>query len=185
MAMPPISRKLSARAADIVKELKNSRIEFLYVPLEADKVIMIEHAARENLWDVGVMVGDGLLSQIMLQYEHEMDIVNGMLATDLYSSNLPHTEYGKMVSRKFEDLFGESGTTFSALGCEGTSVLLAAMDKCGKSDDRSCINDKLRSDVEFSGIFGQVRSLANGKVERPIFINKIENNKLKSVVKVY
>jgi branched-chain amino acid transport system substrate-binding protein len=169
----------------VIKGLKAKQLKFLYLPLEANKVLTIERVARDMLWDVGVMVGDGLLSQILLQYKEESRVVDGMLATDLYSSDSSRTEYGRMVSKMFQKKFGKTATTFSALGLEGTSVLLAAMDKCGRSDNRSCINNKLRSDVEFSGIYGQIRSQENGKIERPIFINKIENTKLKSVVKVY
>ena len=133
------------------------------------------------------MVGDGVLSVIQLQYENDLDLMDGMLATEVYANALPLTGYAEKVIQVFKGLKknNDRGTTFTALGCEGMSILLAAMDRCGEDLSRSCINKMLRSTEDFQGLAGKIRVRPDGRVDRPIFINAIEDQKLKFVVKIY
>jgi len=169
----------------IVKVLSKKGLDFLYLPLNADKVIEIERATRGIGWNPDVMVSDGLLAQIMLQFQDDLALVDGMLAVDLYSQGLQFSEYGKKIARRYNKSFEAPGTTFAALGSEGLSAVLTAMQKCDDSTDRGCINRKLRSDEAFPGLLGEIRIDEVGKAERPIFINSIENKRMKPVVKVY
>jgi len=168
-----------------VSGFRGSGLKFLYLPLNAEQVVLIEEEMSTMAWKPKVMVSDGLLSRIQLEFADKIDIVNGMLAPEVYSSSLPRTEYGRNVRSIFNKKFDDVGTVFTGLGCEGTSVLLGAIDRCEDSSDRPCINQMLRSTNGFDGIFGKLYIGANGKTERPVFINMINGDELNLVVKIY
>lgn len=169
----------------ILQRLYEMNLDFLYLPLDADQVIEIEKMTRKIDWNPQVMVSDGLISAILLQFEDDLKYMDGMLATDIYSTILPKTDYGKSARNIFKQSFDAPRTTFTGLACEGTSILLAAMDKCSDSSDRDCINKMLRNTEDFTGLFGKIQINQNGKAERPIFINIIDDKNQKFVVKVY
>ena len=171
-----------------ILQLKEKGVKLLYLPLDAVKVVEIESRTRMLGWNPRVMVGDGVLSVIQLQFQNDLTMVEGMLATEIYSNELPETEYARKVIRVFDLLRkkeNQRGTVFTGLGCEGASLLLAAMDRCEGVLDRPCINRMLRSTEDFLGLAGKMRVGADGKTERPIFVNSIENQKLKFIVKIY
>ena len=168
-----------------LESLQIQGINFLYVPLVAKHVITIAQSL-EKLDYHPVMIGsDGLQAMILLQYPEDLHLVNGMLATDPYSSSTPQTGYGREIQRQFQQSFSTQGTVLAAQGAEGTSIILSAINRCPEQSDRSCINQKLRSTRDFVGLLGKISIGANGKAERPIFINTIDNSRLRSVVKVY
>lgn len=169
----------------IVRGFRGKGLDFLYLPLSADHVVLIEETVSVMGWNPHVMVSDGLMSRIRLQYGDKLDIVDGMLSPEVYTSDLPQTEFGRKAVSIFKDRYDEFGTTFSGLGLEGTSVLLAALDRCEDTADRACINRMLRSTDGFVGLYGKLYIGENGKTERPIFINKIEGTEFKLVVKIY
>ena len=108
-----------------------------------------------------------------------------MLATDPYSTVGAVTEYGLKIKEVFQENFDTPGTVLTGLGAEGGSILISAMNRCRGSVERSCINRMLRSTSDFTGILGKISIGRDGKVERPIFLNKIDNRQLRIVVKVY
>ncbi len=169
----------------IVRGFREKGLDFLYLPLDANHVIQVEEVVSKMGWNPQVMVSDGLLGRIRLQHDDKLHIVDGMLSMEVYSNSLPASEYGKKVRSTFKEEFNQIGTTFSGLGCEGTSVLLAAMDRCEDTSDRACINRMLRSTDGFAGLFGKLYIGSNGKTERPVFINMIEDTDLKLVIKIY
>ena len=168
-----------------LESLKNQGINFLYVPLEAEQVVTIARLLEQTDYQPVMFGSDGLQAMILLQHPEARSLVKGMLATDPYSSTLSPTHYGKRVQRQFQKSFSTPATVLAAEGAEGTSILLSAINKCLEQSDRSCINQKLRSTRDFVGLFGKISISAQGKAERPIFINIIDNSKLRSVVKVY
>lgn len=169
----------------VIERLHQNSLEFLYLPLSAEQVLAIEQAVREIDWNPMVMVSDGVLSAIRLQHEDKLHIVDGMLATEIYSTSLPPTPYGRKAAEVYRESPDAKRNTFAALACEGTSIILTAMDRCGKSSDKSCINKNLRTLGDFTGIFDKIRITSNGKTERPVYINTIEGSELKFLVKVY
>ncbi|WP_136809016.1 ABC transporter substrate-binding protein [Desulfosediminicola flagellatus] len=169
----------------IAERLQRNGVEFLYLPLDAEQIISIEQAAQEIDWHPQRMVTDNLLSRMIVQFSDKLTYVQGVLATDIYSSNLPMTDYGKRVKEIFESSFDVPGTTFAGLGCEGTSLVMTAMERCEDSASRSCINTMLRSSIPLTGLFGRIRINPDGRAERPVFINIIEGTDMHSVVKIY
>lgn len=167
-----------------VDQLRRKKLEFVYLPVGADEVIDFERAARAIGWNPQVMVGDGILSLVLLDQERDVYLADGMFATDIYSDGVQLTEYGKIVTSRFKKLFSEPGTTITALSCEGASILFKAVEFCGQEPDKSCINRMLRSGKEHEGIFGTVLIDSDGKAERPIFINRIKNGSLQFILEV-
>ena len=168
-----------------LKSLQIQKINFLYVPLEAKHVVTIARLLQQIDYHPVMIGSDGLQAMILLQYPEDLYLVNGMLATDPYSSTIAPTDYGKRMQRQFQKSFSRPGTVLAAQGAEGISIMLSAMNRCSDQSDRSCINKKLRSTRDFVGLFGKINIGEDGKAERPIFINTIDNSKLRSVVKVY
>ena len=167
------------------RRLELSQPSFLYLPLGPEKVMAVEAAARKLDKKPQIMVSDGVLSLIILNFKQDRKLLNGMLAVDVYSTTRSRTNYGEKATATFKKSFKEPGTTITALGCEGTSLLLEAMDKCADSTNRECVNNKLRGNYPFEGFFGKIRIKQNGKIERPVFINLVRNGAMEKLVKIY
>lgn len=169
----------------IMKRLRDNDAQLLFLAVPPERVIQLARVADEIDWEPRVMGSDGLLANIVLKYTDDLGLVNGMMATDFYSMYLPKTEYGQQVVKNFDTLYSEPGTTYTALGCEGTSIFLHALNRCSNKTNRSCVNYMLRNTKEFDGLFGKLAIHENGKAERPIFVNIIEDQEMKFLVKVY
>jgi len=124
---------------------------------------------------------DGLLSTVLAKYKEKSRLLDGLLATDLYSYESSLTSYGKRVT----SLYKGKPTTYTALGVEGYAFLVDAMNRCNTPGDRSCINNMIRSTHDFKGIMGKISIGPNGKASRPLYINAIHGGKMKYIVKVY
>lgn len=168
-----------------LESLQIQNINFLYVPLVAEHVVAIAQILQQIDYHPVMVGSDGLQAMILLQYPEDLHLVNGMLATDPYSSTTPLTNYGKRMARQFQQSFSSQATVLVAQGAEGTSIMIEAINRCPEQSDRLCINQKLRSTRGFVGLFGKISISAQGTAERPIFINIIDNSILRSVVKVY
>lgn len=168
-----------------LKSIQYQELNFIYMPLDAEYVVSIAQMFQEIDYHPVMLGSDGLQATILLQYADKLDLVEGMLATDPFSSTLSPTEYGKKISHHFRKSFSTPGTVLAAQSAEGTSIMLSAINRCSEQNDRSCINSKLRSTRDFTGMFGKISIGIDGKAERPIFINTIEGDMLRGVVKVY
>ena len=115
---------------NILERLQRNKTQLLYLVLEPESILQIAKAAKEIGWQPKMMGSDGLLSSIMLAHLHEAGLVDGMMATDFYSASLPQTAYGKKVIEIFKERFSTPGITYTALACEGTSILMNAMSRC-------------------------------------------------------
>ena len=153
--------------------------------MEAEYVVTIARLLQQTDYHPVMIGSDGLQAMILLQHPEALSLVNGMLGTDPYSSTIPPTDYGKKIQHQFQKKFSTPGTVLAVQGAEGTSIILSAINRCSEQSDRSCVNRMLRSTRNFVGFLGKISIDGNGKTERPIFINTVDNNKLRSVVKVY
>ena len=168
-----------------IRLLQNKDLKFLYLPLGASHVVTIARILDEIGYHPVIMGSDGLQATILLQYPASLHLVNGMLATDPYATGIPVTEYGIKAAKLFKQGFDTSGTVIVAAGCEGTSILISAINRCQNNTDSWCINRMLRNTSDFVGLFSKISIKENGKSERPIFLNSIDGSQLKFVVKVY
>lgn len=68
----------------------------------------------------------------------------------------------------------------------GTVITPVAIDESlQRSCDRSCINSMIRSTFNFMGVMGDISIGPVGKATRPLFINPIQGERMKYIVKVY
>ena len=175
----------TAALEKIIAGCRDKEEEFFYLPVHAAGVVEIEMISKKLGYDPKVLLSDGLLSRIILEFDSDLSLVEGMMAIDVYSNVFLTKGYGKKLVKAFDGSFTEPKTTFSALGAEGMSILLEAMDRCGDSQDRECVNRSIQSTNNFLGVNSKISINADGKTERPIFINTIVNNKLYFEVMVY
>ena len=169
----------------ILVDLKANGEKLLYLPLRASEVVKIEKASRELGFAPKVMLSDGVLSRIILAHDDDLSLVEGMLATDMYSNVSLTEQYGKKLDGVYDASFTAPKTTYTALGAEGLSIFLAAMDRCGDSSDTDCINRNVHTTNNFVGVNSKITINRKGKAERPIYINTITNKKLVFKVMVY
>ncbi len=155
--------------------------ELLYLPVHAVEVIRIIRTAHRVGWRPRMMGSDGLLSTVLTQHRKDVYLLDGLLATDLYSSGDPLTAYGKKV----QSLYRGEPTSYAVLGVEGYALLVDAMNRCGGRPGRLCINRALRSTHDFTGVLGKIAIGPDGKAGRPLYINAIHNGHMRYVVKVY
>ncbi|MCP4406491.1 MAG: ABC transporter substrate-binding protein [Gammaproteobacteria bacterium] len=169
----------------ILTSVRDSAPELLYLPIAAEELISIAKAAEKLDWKPKMMATDGLLATVVSEYKTEIDLLEDMLATDFASHGITPTQYGERLGEAYDSLYDNEGTTYTVLGAEGYAVLLDAMNRCEKSNNRLCINDMIRSTMNFVGVAGYISIDSNGKAHRPVFINSIQGGQMKYIVKVY
>jgi branched-chain amino acid transport system substrate-binding protein len=108
-----------------------------------------------------------------------------MLATDFFAHGMPLTPFWKRARDKYREKHMSTRKTYAVLGAEGYAILLNAMDRCNDPADRECINNQIRSTTNFKGFAGNITIGPNGKAQRPLCINSIQNGRSKFIVKVY
>ncbi len=182
-----LSIDISGRKDDyqlIVNQLKNNDIEFIYLPVEVGTVVKFELGARDAGYNPQGMVSDGVLSQMMLEYKDNLELLEGLLATDIFTGEVPMSAFGNSVKENLNRQFRTPATTLTALGSEGGHVVLTAIAKCGKNPQNECINRMIRSGNEFEGVLEPFTIDLDGKAQRPVYINKITNKHMRFLLKV-
>ena len=179
---------LTEETADLSKVIKgvyDHTPELLYLPISVKDVIRVIREVRKLNWTPKMMGGDGLISTMLGQHKEDIDLVDGMLATDSFAHGMPLTPFGKRARDRYLDKYEETRTTYAALGVEGYAILLNAMNRCSDPADRGCINRQIRSTTNFPGILGNITIGPNGKSQRALIINSIQNGRSKFLFKVY
>jgi branched-chain amino acid transport system substrate-binding protein len=175
----------TADLSNIVKRVHVRSPELLYLPIKVKDVLRVIREVRKLGWNPKMMGGDGLISTMISQHEEDLDLVDGMLATDIMAHGMPLTPFGKRASKRYRDEYEETGTVYAALGAEAYMILLDAMNRCSDSADRECIKQQIRSTTNFTGTIGNITIGRNGKALRPLCINAIEGGRSKFLFKVY
>ena len=159
--------------------------ELIYLPIRVRDVIRVVKEVRKLDWSPIMMGGDGLISTLLVQHEEELDLVDGMLATDFFAHEMPLTPYGKRARDQYLEKYEETRTAYTALGAEGYAILINAMNRCSDPANRECINHQIRSTTDFTGIIGRVTIGPNGKTERPLCISSLQDGRSQFLYKVY
>jgi len=179
---------VNSETGDIRKDLerlRKSHVQLLYLAVPPGQVINISRSAEKIGWTPKKMGSDGLLAAIVLQHREAIGLVNGMMATDIFSNVQPKTKYGQKIFKLYRKLFSEPGTSYTILGGEGTAILTHAIDRCSSKYDRLCVNHMLRNTQGFEVFSGILTMHEDGKAERPVFVNHIAGQEMKFLVKVY
>ena len=166
---------------ETLARVKEKDPELLYMPLGAKEVIAIMKAVKELGWDPKEMASDGLLATVFSQYAQQLHLLEGLLATEFFHHRSVGTGFGQRARKQHKG----RATSYTAMGVEGFSILLDAMNRCTDPKDRDCVNRQIRSTTGFEGLMGKITIDVNGKAHRPVIINAIKNTRLKYIVKVY
>ena len=131
------------------------------------------------------MGSDGLLSNVLTKYKEELNLLEGMLASSLYSYDLSLTEYGIQAEKAFNSMDHKyKANSYSIMGLEAFALMTDVMNRCNDPSDRKRVNAMIRSTHNVTGVMGKISIDENGKAQRPLFINRIHKGKSKFVVKV-
>ena len=174
---------------ETLKWVHYNRPELLYLPIGAKDVLRIIREVRNLHWKPQMMGSDGLISTMIAQHKKEIGLVDGMLAIDFFAHGMPLTPFGEQLRDKYEEMYkGKAriaSTTYSLLDVEGYALLLDAMNRCTDPADRECLNNQIRSTDNFTGFMGNITIGSDGKAQRPLCINSIQNGITEFIVKVY
>jgi len=132
--------------------------------------------------NVKLFATDGILSDMQKNHPEEHDILDGVLLIDHYS----HDMYKNEQAEEFERYFKNHQlviSSFAGLGYESYKLMYASLEGC-PDYSRECVNDSLRNSEVLEGIVSVIQTV-DGAMQRPIYINKIRNNKMHRIVKVY
>lgn len=165
--------------------IRSNGTELLYMPIKENEFIRILKTTADMDWNPQIMGSDGLLSTVLRQYEEDLDQLEGLLAIDFYTNDVPLTPFGKKASKSYWKLHNSRGSTYTAAGFEGLALLFQAMNRCKDPGDRTCINTMIHDTRDFEGLMGTISIQADGKAIRPLIVNTIRNGRMKYVVKVY
>lgn len=169
---------------DLVKRVAGGNPELLYLPLESETVLAIARVVRKLNWEPQMMGGDGLLAAVISNHRKELPLIEGMLATDIYSRDVPLTPVGERLKRAYLRHY-PTMTSYAMLAMDGYNILFNAMNFCTDPTDRVCVNNGIRSTVDLPVMTGKITIQANGNALRPLIINKISDGDRKFMVKVY
>ncbi len=175
---------LTEKTGDLFKIIESVRAktpELFYLPLFANDVLRIIREVRKLGWAPKMMGSDGLISNMIASHKEELDLVESMMAVDVFAHGMPLSPFGKRVIEKHKG----PRTLFAAVGAEGYALLLDALNRCSDPEDRKCFNHQLRSTNNFTGMAGKISIGSNGKARRPLCINSIQDGLSKFIVKVY
>jgi branched-chain amino acid transport system substrate-binding protein len=175
----------TADLSEVMKGVYDHAPELLYLPISVKDVMRVVREVRKLRWKPEMMGGDGLLSTMLAQHIEEIDLVEGMLATDTFAHRMPLTPFGKQASGIYDKMHKDPATAQVGLGAEGYALLLDAMNRCSDPADRDCINRQIRSTTNFMGIIGNITIGPNGKSRRPLCISSIQGGRAQFLFKVY
>lgn len=164
--------------------LKQQKTDIIYLPVQAEALLNLAQAAQKIGWAAQSIGSDGLLSHFLLTQKEDINLIDGIMATNVYSSEILVTETGKKAIAAYESLFDDEGTTFAALGIEGMILLEKTMNTCPEPINAQCLVDTLQSGITFQGLMTDITITPEGKAVRPVYINGIRGGRLIFIAKV-
>ncbi len=180
--------QLSGGVVDYAGELAGAQAdntELIYMTVGTEQLVAIGEALKAMEWKPRTMGPDGSLSSLISQFPGQLHLLEGMLATDVYSPSMPLSQVGKEYLVLPAGLLQQLDT-FSMLGIEALGVLSAAMIRCEQQvADRACVGAAIRDTRDMPGILGRITIDQDGRATRPLVINAIEKGKIVYQVRVY
>ncbi len=174
---------------EILSRLRERNVQLLYLPMAVENVVEIRKKLSAIGWNPMGMGADGMLSRALAEKRADVRYLEGLFATDLYSSTstIEVTPYGKKALKVYRSLFkvGKRQSTFPGVALEGMAITMNAINRCNDFSDKECINNKLHNTVNFEGIMGNITIQSDGKAVRPLVVNRIQKGNLKFLVEVY
>ena len=168
-----------------LKAIQKHQPELIYLPINTEHVLEVSKAIKELSWQPILMGSDGLFSNVLTKNANELKLLEGMLASELFSLDMPLSDYGQQAKELYYSMgHKHAANSYSVLGIEAFALMTDVMNRCSDPSDKNCVNAMIRSTNNFMGIQGKISIDVKGKAQRPLFINRIRNGKIKFVVKV-
>jgi branched-chain amino acid transport system substrate-binding protein len=105
----------------------------------------------------------------------------GFMYTDHFNETAADSPEAKAYVEAFHKKYSKVADSMGALAADAYGMILSAMNQCideGKaSDDKECINDKLRHTKGYKGVTGVITIDKNGDAVKPAVINEVKNGK--------
>jgi branched-chain amino acid transport system substrate-binding protein len=105
----------------------------------------------------------------------------GFMYTDHFNEAAANSPEAKAYVEAFHKKYNKPADSMGALAADAYGMILSAMNQCideGKaSDDKECINDKLRHTKGYKGITGVININENGDAVKSAVINEVKNGK--------
>lgn len=165
-------------------ELRNKKVQLLYLPVKASEVVKIKMALNNLNWQPKIMGTDGLLSTILTKYKDDTHKFDGILSTDFYSSDVPLTSFGSKTKTGYENIHGNL-TSYSMMGIEGVTLLKSVVNQCPAPLTKECIRELLRSGISYTGLINKITLNPESEAQRVLLVNEIKNGKLNYIVQIY
>jgi ABC-type branched-subunit amino acid transport system substrate-binding protein len=171
-----------------IERFNDQDAEILYLPVYASAVLEIAGAVRKSSWKPVIMVGDGLLAEILLDHPKDVRIVNGLFATDLHSHSEPKSSVGRKIYRSFRARVkgpDQQGSSFTVLASEGLQIIQLALAGAAPTYESEDILREIKQIRVLEGYAGLISIGQNRKAIRPVYVNAIRGGKQFFIVKVY
>jgi len=135
-----------------------------------------------NIKGIKVLLSDGTLSSAKVNVKKGLNLFNGAYIIEHYASNMNgNREYKKLQKILQKEGFEDSSYAF--LAYDAYSLLVYALENCFQYEQK-CINALFHNSDVIEGIAGNF-TMENGKVKRKVYIDKIENLRLKQEIVTY
>ena len=167
----------------MLSELRELDVQLLYMVVDANRIIEILEVLEVIDWPVKKMAADGTLSVVSFMAKENVDMLDGLFATDHISTNLHLSEIGELGRQTYLEHFGEPDA-YNALGFEAYLLLMHALNRCNPELSSECMAEHIRNVSVFNGIFGPF-PIKDGESWRPVMVNEIQDGRLQLRVKVY
>lgn len=171
----------------MLERLKTGGTQILYIPLGAKQVFHVLEQLDIINWQPNIMASDGLLASVLQDNPQRLQELTGMYVTDLYSDIdefVSLAAYAKKITGFYNRMFSDLPSSETILGVEGYQVIKLAMNLCPDPGNAACVNRKIRSTENQQGLISRFSIGANGKTSRPVYINTIQDGRMKLVVRV-
>ena len=105
----------------------------------------------------------------------------GFMYTDHFNEAAASSPEAKAYVEAFHKKYNKAADSMGALAADAYGMILSAMNQCideGKaSDDKECINEKLRHTKGYKGITGVININENGDAVKSAVINEVKDGK--------
>ena len=165
-----------------LRRMRSAGAEAVYIVLYSAEAARVLKVMNRMGWQVPTIGVDGLVAEAAKVRPWLLPKLEGMIVIDHFADIMPHSRRALEAKRGFERM-GVSPSTVRYLGYEAYLLIAAALDACA-GYRRECINASLRDSAAIAGIGGRF-GIARGRAQRPVFIDRVKEGRLKMVVKVY
>lgn len=170
------------QGAESMRTMHRHGTQLIYAPLYTEGITPLLEAKAQMDWDVTFMGADGLLGDFMQKRPSAVTALDGVVIVEHFADMMPATQTAGIAKRALAS-DGLAPSTMRYLGFESFLLLRSALEACD-GYEAACVNDRLRNSGALEGIGGVFR-LKEGRAERPVFIDRIEDGTLHMLVKIY